>query len=350
MKTLYPWQQSDYASLFARYQQDKLPHALLLSGLAGLGKAHLARVLSQAMLCKQPSAEGVACNKCSSCELVNAGTHPDLYIVNPLDKDKKKKREYSEKVKLEEFKKIGIDQNRSLINFLSLKSHSGGHKIVLVYPADYMTRDAANSLLKNLEEPAGDTLIMLVTDRPGYLLPTIRSRCQTISFGKPVAVEVLPWLEQQFKNSETGLNPELARDYLGLARGAPLKAVLLAENQQLEQQNLLIKQLTELTQGQQDPVSLAQNWVKSGVPQSLDWMAAWVADVIKLKFVSDFPLSNNRNIYQLMQGLAQKTEVTALFRFLDRLNKSARLAEGSINQQLLLEDAMICWSRLFRNR
>lgn len=333
MNTYYPWQESTFLQLMQRKSSKKMPHALLLSGPGGIGKLHFAKILVNAMLCQQPDQNGNACGECTSCHLIKAGTHPDFHELVPE----------------EDAKTIRIDQIRALAGFMSLKSHYSGYKTVLIHPADLMNRAAANSLLKNLEEPSGDTLILLVTDRPGYLLPTIRSRCQVLPMSKPQQSMAREWLEKELNAShETTKNCDL---YLDFARGAPVKALQMAQNKLLEKHKLLISQLEELGSGKLDAVSLAQAWKKHSVPQVLQWMGEWVSDIIKLKFVANFPLSNNSDISLKLQGLAGKVEAQqrqALFRYLDRLNLNARLAEGQINQELLLEDAMICWNRIFR--
>lgn len=327
-----PWHQPILEQLNSRKQQARLPHALLFSGQSGIGKVRFATEFAQSVLCERPVEDGHACGTCSSCQLFNAATHPDFSNIT-LPEDSKT---------------IKVDQIRSLSEYLSLKSQYAGYKVVVIYPADRMNRAAANCLLKTLEEPSGETLIMMVTDRVGYLLPTIRSRCQRVAFSKPGLSEAQVWLQ-----SETGSDDDCLT-LLDLAQGAPLKALEIAENNLVEKRQVFIGQLDDLIAGRQDAITLSKvcikEYKKPNIENQLNWLSSWVADMIRLKFVSDFPLSYNKDILHILQGLAQLVEAAALFKYLDRLNNSIKLAEGQLNQQLLLEDALICWSRLFQHR
>ncbi|MCL4315598.1 MAG: DNA polymerase III subunit, partial [Gammaproteobacteria bacterium] len=166
---LLPWHSAQWDALTARLRAAELPHALLLSGPEGLGKEQFARVFSQALLCAAPRKDGQACQNCPACVMFAAGTHPDFQCIAPA----------------EEGKAIGIDRVRELIAWIALKSHASGHKIALVTPAGRMTIEAANALLKTLEEPPAHSLLMLITDRPALLPATVRSRCQRMLFAVP---------------------------------------------------------------------------------------------------------------------------------------------------------------------
>ena len=151
---LLPWQHTRWQEMLARRANGRLPHALLLCGLRGVGKQHFAARFAQALLCEQPASDGQACQACRSCLLFRAGTHPDYWPVTPA----------------EEGKSILIDQIRELNASLVFTSHAGGYKIAALWPADRMNSAAANALLKTLEEPSANTLLMLITSRPAFLL------------------------------------------------------------------------------------------------------------------------------------------------------------------------------------
>jgi len=166
----YPWQRPLWQGLLDRLRDGRLPHALLLSGPAGMGKQEFASRFSRAILCDSPNEDGSACGQCRGCQLMQAGSHPDYLLVAPE----------------EEGKAIGIDAVRELARFQALKSQYGRQRVIQLQPADALNPNSANALLKTLEEPAGDTILLLTTDRPMALLPTIRSRCQKIIF-RPMA-------------------------------------------------------------------------------------------------------------------------------------------------------------------
>jgi DNA polymerase-3 subunit delta' len=325
MSHIYPWQHSIWQALVSRQRDGRLPHALLLSGQQGLGKQAFAQNFAQSLLCQTPLDDGAACGKCKGCQLFQAGSHPDYAVIKPL----------------EEGKAIGIDQIREACRYLALTSQYGGYKAVIITPADRMTTAAANSLLKTLEEPVGHTLLMLVTNRPNALLPTIRSRCQHLKYRRPPATKVLPWLHKQIGSNQD------AELLLALAQGSPLTAANMAREDMLSSRRALLDDLQKIVEGKADPVVTADNWTKSGTNQVLFWMTAWVADMIRLKFTVQATLLTNRDILQELQSLAERVELQRLYNYWDEITRSSRLLEGQVNLQLLMEEVFIGWTGLF---
>jgi len=159
----------------AAYRAGKLPHALLLAGPQGIGKATLAFHLAHHLL-KYPDAAGAPdrlTTPDASSPLfrqIAMGAHPAILHLTRPQNDKTKS-----------FKTVlTVDEVRKVNRFLSMTSHDGGYRVVIVDPADDMNTNAANALLKNLEEPPARTVFVLITHSPGALLPTIRSRCQIV--------------------------------------------------------------------------------------------------------------------------------------------------------------------------
>ena len=161
--------------LATAYRSGHLHHALLLFGPRGIGKATLAYAFARHLL-NYPDQDNAPDElvpldtQSALFRQIASGAHPSLlHLTRPLDKDGKK------------FKTaITVDEIRRVSKFLSMTSHDGGYRVAIVDPADDMNVNAANALLKNLEEPPPRTLFMLVSHAPGRLLPTIRSRCQSI--------------------------------------------------------------------------------------------------------------------------------------------------------------------------
>ncbi|HEV8291090.1 MAG TPA: DNA polymerase III subunit, partial [Tepidisphaeraceae bacterium] len=160
------------------YAEDRLPHGLIFSGPAGVGKATTSRALATVFLCEKPKAGNppLPCGKCQSCTLMAADTHPDLHVL------------YKELIRLTKAdvvaKEFSIDLIRDyLVTPANRKPNMGRGKVFVIERADTMTPEAQNAALKTLEEPEGRALIILLTDQVNCLLPTIRSRCQTIPFG-----------------------------------------------------------------------------------------------------------------------------------------------------------------------
>lgn len=165
MYKIHSSQQKEWQYLLNRRDKNNLPHSLLITGEQGAGKKTFALAFAELLLCDK---KGVAasCGQCRSCRLLQAESHPDLMVIQP---------EADSRI-------IKIEQIRNVIDMLSQKAHQGGYQIIIINPAHAMNAAASNALLKTLEEPQGDVMLMLLTNQPSNLLATIRSRCQRIAF------------------------------------------------------------------------------------------------------------------------------------------------------------------------
>ena len=318
---LFPWHQSCWTYLNNQRIQGRLPHALLLSGAEGLGKLLFARKFAQALLCKQPRIDGMACQQCRACRLFVAETHPDLLHVTPE----------------EEGKAIKIDQIRALIDYLELTTQYGGYKIVIFCPADQMNTYAANSLLKTLEEPVFNRLLLLISANPSRLPATIRSRCQNLQFTIPPSEQAQAWLSNHLKSGE---DPSL---YLSLASGAPVMAKTMATSDAPAQRQSLIQDLQALTEGG-DPVKITANWLKLGIALPLYWLYGCVADMIRLKIAGMSTHITNSDIREVLQEWADQFDILQLYSILDRTLEARRLTHTQVNDQMLLEGILLYWS------
>ncbi len=189
--------------------EDKLPQSLLIHGRAGTGRRDLALWLARQLLGADPL------RRIAAKDGAEAG-HPDLCVIEPLE-DPNKPGVYKQS--------IGIDQIREdlIAEFLRFTSHAGGSRVVLVWPAEKMTLEAANCLLKSLEEPPAGVVFVLVAESLGRLPKTVISRCQHLRVPPPPAELALQWLEQQV----SGVAWENLLDFAG---GAPLAALDLQNN------------------------------------------------------------------------------------------------------------------------
>lgn len=322
MTEILPWHHGYWKNLTERGTSGQLPHALMFTGPAGIGKTQFTDLFARSTLCRQPeSQQGLPCGVCRGCQLTQAGTHPDVRWVMPL----------------EEGKVIGVDQIREISRYLALKSQYGGYKLVIVAPADRMNINAANSLLKTLEEPPADSLLILITERPARLPATIRSRCQEVLFAKPPADVALAWMKNR-------LDPQYdASLFLELAKGAPLLALKIAAQGWLEQRLALLEDLENVAHGQSDPVVIADKWLKFGIKESLYWIYSWLVDMVRMKMAYQPPLIENPDIHQRLWNLANKQEINQLFGRLDRVTRAIQLADGQINTHLLMEEIILGW-------
>ena len=264
MKALYPWQHQQWRQLLSQVQQQRLPHALLLTGSPGLGKLTFAERFAQYLLCKavnlgQTEVSAQACGQCAGCRLLLANNHPDLLTVVPEEAGKN----------------IKIDQIREMTERLHQTAQRAGYQVAIIAPAEALNKAAANALLKTLEEPLGKTVLLLVSHRPGVLPATIISRCQKIPF--KAAYEAKPWLLQQL----AGLNPSANVDLLlNFAEHAPLRALILAQNNYLILRDQLLEHLQRLCLGQGSLLAPVSEYLKQDLVLWVDVFISLVLDMV----------------------------------------------------------------------
>jgi DNA polymerase-3 subunit delta' len=312
-----PWHARACDRLSAAVSTGRMPHGLLLQGPVGVGKERFASALAAALFCTGRGDRLEACGRCNECALSRAGTHPDVRWVRPL----------------EDKKSIGVDQVREVCEQLAMTSMRSGYRVAVIVPAEKMTPNAQNALLKTLEEPGPSTLLILVSARPSSLLPTLRSRCQRIEIARPGQVAALQWLEATLGRTA----PERL---LGLAGGAPLKALMLAPHfDELESQ---MNGLVEALLGDRIEVTrAAADMQGAGLPTRLDWLEAWLNTAVQESLLNadEKPLTLRGG--SLLQRAAVELNITAAFQVLDRLREARRLLDGSAAAPLVVETVLL---------
>lgn len=171
---LAPWLCTAKADIVELKQRESLSHALLLLGRDGGGHYHLANLSAQDLLC-QHLTQSSACGECHSCQLMKAQTHPDFHFLDGRNET------------------IKVDQIRHILQKVATKPQIGKAKVVFLAQAASMNTNAANAILKALEEPPKETFFLLTSDANSPLLPTIRSRCVLMSLPIPTEREKLAW-------------------------------------------------------------------------------------------------------------------------------------------------------------
>jgi len=322
----YSWQQDVMRRLEQQMAENRLPHALMLTGPQGVGKAHLARVLAQRLLCQAPKT-GSACGKCHACGLLRAATHPDLHQLVPEDPGKA----------------IKIDAVRELTQRLVGHAQQSGYKLVIVEPAEAMNSNAANALLKTLEEPADDTLLILVSHKPASVLPTIRSRCQLCPLPLPARDRVLPWLTPLVAHNSLS-----ADQLLDLARGAPLRALAFLEGEVLERHQQIERDFIALCGQKLTAMNLADQWQKNDLTLILEWLLNWVYDLARWQ--QGLALPGFQALPETLQARLRAVPAALLHRYLEKLLrvKQQWLSGANPNKQLLLEELLLDWGALLR--
>ena len=181
LTTCPPWLLEHWRDVFHRHEKASLPHALLFTGMPGLGKKQFARFVAESLLCTQSSADTGACGECESCAQLIAGSNPELMALNPEGAAMS----------------IKVDSVRELVGWLQLSAPQGRYRVALIDSSDAMNRHAANSLLKTLEEPGERAVLLLAASRPGALPATVRSRCQTTLLTVRDHKSAVDWLVEQ---------------------------------------------------------------------------------------------------------------------------------------------------------
>ena len=309
--SLRPWHADAWARLQARRERDALPHALLLAGAAGLGKRDFLAAFVKGLLCQQ-SAGGMACGVCRSCQLVAAGTHPDVVTLSfGLRKDGVTRSE------------IVVDQIRDLSQRLSMASQFGGWQVVTIDPADAMNAAAANALLKTLEEPTPSTLLALVADQPARLPATIRSRCQRIDFLPPSRDASLAWLR-----AEGVADAPAALDAAG---GNPGMARAWATDGALKQRGEVRHDLKALAAGRGDAMEVVKRW-QAADPSRYLWFAAQAAtDELRARALGS------------ARPLDSQLDDEGLDAWYGRANRARDALRGPLRVDLVLLELIAAW-------
>jgi DNA polymerase-3 subunit delta' len=315
MHKLLPWQEKQWAHLCQLHQANRLPHALLFTGQAGLGKQVLAIQFAKTLLCKATTMPTNACHHCKNCLLVDAQTHPDLTCIVPENAGKS----------------IKIEQIRPIIQH-SNQTTPSAYKIIIINPADSLLVGASNALLKQLEEPTDHTLFILITDKLGLLLPTIRSRCQFIRFTPPSLALGKSWVHQQLADEIDSIDT-----LYHLANSAPLKAIAYAKAGVYKLYQNLCIELVQLLKKEIDPIKLTENYLNIDLSVLLHCLMKIISDIIKYHFLPTGKITD-------LHLLADSLDNTFLFHFFDQLIELQQHIKIKLNQQLLLEDLFCQWS------
>lgn len=246
-----PWLEATVQDLSDRIEAGRLGHAPLIHGPSGIGKQVLGDWLARRLLCTRPSGSQ-PCGECQSCQLIDGGTHPDRFVIAvPEDKQG-----------------IGVDQIRDLIDRLQLTASVGERRVGVLVQADAMNTNAANALLKTLEEPPGGAWLILLSEQPARLPATVRSRCQQIVLRPPPEGLARGWLDQACRQTDE----DDRATALSVCGGAPLAARELLESGGLETGLAILADLS----GRSPHAGILERW-QADPAVTWQWLARWMA-------------------------------------------------------------------------
>ena len=318
---IYPWQKNSWAEVFS--YKAKMPHAHIFYGAQTLEINRFVGELIKSLLCSQPTKEHFACKKCQDC-LWSEISHPDLKVVESYsDKDEKSTSDV-----------LNVANAREVKKFLELTSHQpNGKKIVVVYSAERLNVAASNALLKTIEEPPNDCLIIFTVNNLANLLPTITSRCRLISFPKPSKEDAKSFLKQT--NNSDLINS------LNLYNNSPLE--LINEKDMLSDIGII---LNELKKGNEiDLMNINNLWLSNGLAWIINLLQKWSYEILLYK------LSEEHNYFpgntKVVHKLALNADLSKLLTFQKSLNTVKSYAQTSVNKEINLNSVMIEYKKIF---
>ena len=312
----YTWQNNKWQAFVKDVDMDRVPHAYLLIGPDGVGIGQFAFAMARYLLCLAPL-DGAVCNRCRACQLLSANSHGDVLFIGPEEKATQ----------------IKVDQIRAVTEFVSKTPLLGDRKLVIIEPADKMNINAANALLKNLEEPPGQTVFILVCSEPHKLLPTIKSRCRIMEHSIPTSPDSIAYLK--------ALGYDNVTDWLQQAGGAPLVVEHWLKNGIDEERNQITKGLVELSLGSVQPIGLAKKWNKLDSDLVVQVMLSMVETLIYHYVAKKTCLPP----YVSVSRKLSRAPIANLFRYRARLcEKRAQLAGPyNLNAGFVIEALLMDW-------
>jgi DNA polymerase-3 subunit delta' len=317
---LLPWHEDAAAQLRKAWAANRLSHALLLQGAEGLGKQTLAAWLACAVLCDKSTGSTLnCCGECPGCKLFAAGSHPDLVLVAP-EEDKQQ---------------ISIDQVRAATERLTKTSYRQGYKVAIVTPAHLMTPNAANSVLKTLEEPSPRSLLVLITSQASMLLPTVRSRCQKVTISRPSREQASGWLREK---SGRAIEPAL----LEFAGDAPLRALAYADGRFDTLNEHMQKSLGALLAGQADVTQVAAEWEKDALVDRLTWLDLWLSSLARGALAGSADLVTFPGRSTHLPSPSRPLNISGVYSMVDRARAlKMQLARTALQRELAVESWLI---------
>ncbi|HLF86465.1 MAG TPA: DNA polymerase III subunit delta' [Nitrospiria bacterium] len=308
-------------------ERERLPNAYLFSGEDSIGKRLVATTFAKAVNCLE---EGLRpCNSCPSCRMIEGGTHPDISIVVP------------------DGTQIKIAQIRSLQEKMVYKPYKGRRRVYIIDEADKMNLEASNSFLKTLEEPMGDTTIILITSSPNSLPATLLSRCEQIRFVPPPSELIAGLLvkDRGMKYDEALILSMISMGKVGIALSAE-------QGELIEERDKIINLIPKLLEEGASGIFEASREL-SGIPGDMDksicWLMVILRDILVFRESKDPSMIFNRDRIENIESMGRGVSSSGIIKLINQIWDAERLVSRNINRQLTLDLLFISIRDQFRS-
>ncbi|MBI1994132.1 MAG: DNA polymerase III subunit delta' [Deltaproteobacteria bacterium] len=308
-------------SLARGLENDRLHHAYLFLGPEGIGKRTVALSLAMAIQCREKDSD--FCGRCDGCVRVQNGNHPDVRVVEPLP----------------EKKEITIRQVRELERELNYRAFTGGKKIAVVDPASLMNYAAQNALLKTLEEPPKDSLLILVSTSVGGLLATLVSRCLRLSFAPLPVQEVASFLE-----TRKGWSRDKAELLAAMSMGSLGRAAAPEMEEMIQRRAAWAERMSSLTPADSAGWMALAEEIAGEREESLkflDWAEGWYRDILICLVTGSSRGLSNPDLEQSIRRQADRNSRERVLFLLSRIGATAASIRRNVNRRMALEDFLM---------
>lgn len=306
------WHNKSWDRYIAARKQQKLPHAMLITGEQGIGKSLFAERLVKSLLCTDNKTDK-ACGKCNSCKTYESQSNPDFLKIDLL----------------EDKQQITVDQIRGMNDFINYSRSFDAYKVILINQVDRLNINAANSLLKNLEEPSDNTVIILISSQFSRLIATIKSRCQRLHIASPTLAQTKEWLTQNSIDTAQLSEQNLVR---------PLNALQI-ENSEIEKQESFYQDIAAIIHDEVNLIQVAKKYEKElSLADFIDWQFVLLKQLIKQKIID---VKNNK--YNNINNIENDFNLNTLWKIYHEIINQKQYIHTSVNSLMFIENVLLLW-------
>ena len=317
--TLYPWQEKSWSSL--AQDKSKMHHAYIFVGAFGAGLYRYSNTFAQSLICSNLTDTNLPCGKCQDCHLLMA-QHPNLKIINNSPEDSL-------------LNNISIESIRNLKRFFELSSHKiDGNKVILINNAESLTLNAANALLKLLEEPPENSYIILTTQNISSLLPTIVSRCSIVTCPKPTKDEAKKFLNlngYEHLSSQLNLFNNLPLDLIDKQDDLSLYETIINEFEKGKNLELM---------------KIDSKWFSADFPSIINLFQKWLYDIFLFKLTKQFQFFENKK--ENIKKLSDSADISKLIKLVMNVYEMKLISDKPINKDIAFDNLMIEYKNIFK--